>query len=111
MKHKATMLAVAIVMGCSRVEMLVSAPSGQPPPPIEAEAAVRAFLACDECTNGELQAVVKLGASAAPILTRTLRNGPTKERLEAHRQFLLKRYAALKEYEDTQECCRPADPG
>ena len=103
MNSKATMLAVAIVMGCSRVEILGSAPSGQPPPPIEAEAAVRAFSGCDECTNGELQAVVKLGASTAPILARTLLNGPTKERLEAHRQFLLKRYAVLKESEKTHK--------
>ena len=67
MNPKATMLAVAIVMGCSPVEMR-SAPSEQPPPPIDAEAAVRALLGCDECTNGELQAVVKLGSTTAPIL-------------------------------------------
>jgi hypothetical protein len=57
------------------------------------------WMNCEECTAGELQAVVKLGAAAIPSLTESLLNGVPKARRDAHGQFLAKRYQALKEYE------------
>jgi hypothetical protein len=101
MNTKAIALATAIVTSCSGVELLGSALLVQPPPPSQADIAVRTWLDCDECTNGELQAVVKLGAATVPILAGVLRSGPSKERLETHRQFLVRRYAAMREYQKT----------
>jgi hypothetical protein len=51
----------------------------QTPPPAPGAGGVRgtilAWLECEECTDGELAAVVDLGADAVPTLTATLRDG------------------------------------
>jgi hypothetical protein len=41
-----------------------------------AEETVRAWLLCDECSDGELSDVLALGRNAIPLLTGALRSGP-----------------------------------
>ena len=59
------------------------------------------YLECEECEEGELEAVVKLGESAVPTLAATLRGGPSPANREILRRQLLDTYRKLKEYEKT----------
>jgi hypothetical protein len=59
------------------------------------------YLECEECTHGELNAVVKLGPVAVPTLAATLREGPSPANLEVLRRRLTASYRELKEYERT----------
>src|SRR6266508_5946820 len=73
----------------------------QIPAPTDVENVIQVWLECDECTGGELQAVVTLGPKAVPILASMLQKGPAKERLDAQRKHLLKRYGSLRDYQKT----------
>jgi hypothetical protein len=55
-----------------------------------------AFLECEECESGELEAVVKLGQTAVPTLAATLREGPAPAARESQRQHLANTYAQLR---------------
>ncbi|HWN11155.1 MAG TPA: hypothetical protein VNO50_18090 [Pyrinomonadaceae bacterium] len=59
------------------------------------------YLECEECEEGELEAVVKLGESAVPTLAATLLEGPSPANREILRRQLLDTYRKLKEYEKT----------
>jgi hypothetical protein len=76
-------------------------PAGQPSTPASVQTVVTSWLECDDCSEGQMEAVVKLGASAVPSLTDSLLNGLPKTRRDAHTKHLLNRYRAMKEYEKT----------
>ena len=57
-----------------------------------------AWLECEECGDGELTAVVKLGEAAVPSLVATLRDGPSPASREQHRRHLVATYADLKRF-------------
>jgi hypothetical protein len=85
--------------------------SERPPPPAlpsaraplgpEQAAAARrtlaAWLDCEECTDGELEAVLALGPLVTPTLAATLLEGPSPAARELERRELLARHAELVE--------------
>jgi hypothetical protein len=92
-------LVVALVAaGCA-------APAPPPPtpvmPPPERAAAIRstviAWLECEECTEGELEAVVKQGQVAVPTLAASLRDGPSPARREQLRRHLEESHGRVKD--------------
>jgi hypothetical protein len=76
-------------------------PAAQPSTPSSVQTVVASWLECDDCTEGQMEAVVKLGPGAVPSLADTLVNGLPKTRRDAHTKHLLNRYRVLKEYEKT----------
>jgi hypothetical protein len=77
--------------------------AGTPSPEQAAQArrAIVNYLECEECEEGELEAVAKLGQVAVPTLAATLREGPSQANLELLRRQLTASYRELKEYERT----------
>lgn len=67
----------------------------------EASSTIIAWLECEECTDGELEAVVKLGKIAMPSLIASLREGPSPASRELLHRHLITSYKKLKEYEKT----------
>jgi len=74
----------------------------------EARRAIVAWLECEECTEGQLEAVVKLGAAAVPSLAASLREGPSPANREVLRRNLIANYRELKEYERSHPEARVA---
>ena len=81
-------------------------PARVPPAPVmptTAEKAVEirrtivAWLECEECDQGQLEAVVKLGEGAVPGLAASLRDGPAPARREQLRRHLEQSHARVKE--------------
>jgi hypothetical protein len=70
---------------------------GTPPPEkaVEIRSTVMAWLDCEECSDGELQAVVKLGDAAVPSLIASLRGGLSPARREQLRRHLEESYPRL----------------
>src|SRR5687767_11119088 len=60
---------------------------------------IEAWLECEECTEGQLNAVVRLGQVAVPTLSATLSGGPSVAKRSELGQHLLETYRKLKEYE------------
>ncbi len=82
-------------------------------PPQEAEEARRIivnWMECEECTDGELAAVVRLASTAVPTLSAILREGPSPARLESVRRSLVSSYQKLREYGETHPNARPRMP-
>src|SRR6266516_1719793 len=63
---------------------------------------VTTWLECEECHEGELEAIVKLGTRAVPNLVEVLRAGPSQERQDAMRRHLIATYQRLNAYEKTR---------
>jgi hypothetical protein len=59
------------------------------------------YLECEECTQGELQAVTQLGRQAVPTLVACLNKGPSQANRELLRQHLVTTYGQLKSYAKT----------
>jgi hypothetical protein len=79
-------------------------PTHPPLTPEQATVARRAiinYLECDECEEGELEAVVKQGPAVVSSLVATLLEGPSRANLETLRRQLITNYRELKEYERT----------
>lgn len=53
------------------------------------------WLTCDECIEGELEAVLKMGEAAVPELASALIDGPDSEVIDSYRQFLEEQYSRL----------------
>jgi len=68
---------------------------------IAARQAIVAWLECEECTSGELEAVVKLGSTAVPSLAATLRSGPPPSSREIQREHLVQTYRGMEAYAKT----------
>lgn len=69
---------------------------------VEVRRTIVAWLECQECIDGELNAVVRLGQAAVPTLAATLAGGPSPASREALRRHLVNAYRELKEYERTK---------
>jgi hypothetical protein len=96
---KITIIALSLpIIGCSSLSL-----KGQenltPVQATEARRAIAAYLECEECDSGELEALVKLGQNISPSLAATLRDGPSPATRELYRRQLLATYKGLKEYE------------
>ena len=66
--------------------------------PVSIETQIVTWLECEECVDGELQAVVALGEQAVPGLAKFVQAGPSFERIEAYREHLSRTYEELREY-------------
>jgi hypothetical protein len=62
---------------------------------VEIRSTVVAWLDCEECSDGELSAVVKLGDAAVPSLAASLRDGLAPARREQLRRHLEESYTRL----------------
>jgi hypothetical protein len=67
----------------------------------EARRSIITWLECEECTGGELDAVVKLGEIAVPSLAASLRSGPSQASRELLWRNLVGTYQKMREYETT----------
>jgi hypothetical protein len=56
------------------------------------------WLECDDCTDGEIDAVLKLGKVAVPSFIAILRDGPSPVKLEAYRSKLVENYKTTSAY-------------
>jgi hypothetical protein len=75
-------------------------PAGQA---LEVRQAVVAWLECEECTEGQLEGVLKLGALAVPSLGAALERGPSPASLERNQIHLEQTYRNLVEYARTHD--------
>jgi hypothetical protein len=97
---------VAVLLGrlLSASSTLSGAEEKKPIDPDQATEARRTLVAwfeCEECSNGELEAVVKLGQLAVPNLAAALRGGPSPASREKLRRHLLTTYQDLLRYQKT----------
>ncbi|MBI5042527.1 MAG: hypothetical protein HZC10_01555 [Nitrospirae bacterium] len=67
----------------------------------EAQHIIVNWMECEECVDGELEAVKKLGEIAVPSLSKILPEGPSKESLDLRRRHLITTYKELKKYGET----------
>jgi hypothetical protein len=85
---------------------IVNDASAQDVPPEQALAvrqAVVAWLECEECTEGQLEGVLKQGALAVPTLAAALERGPSPASLEKVRMHLEQTHRNLVEYARTHD--------
>jgi len=99
------LLCVVVLTGCGRSQR-APAPAPTPKQPTTAEQqrakdALVTWLECEECTDGELEAVVGCGRMILPSLVRTLELGPAPAQTERLRLHLEKTYDQLVAYEKT----------
>jgi hypothetical protein len=85
------MLALALV-ACQ-----VPAQELSPEDAASARRTITAWLECEECVDGEREAVVALGGIALPTLVAVLREGPSPARREEMRRHLERVYRELRE--------------
>jgi hypothetical protein len=79
---------------------------GQEVPPeraLELRHAVTAWLECEECTEGQLEAVLKQGELAVPARGAALERGPSPASLERLQMHLEKNYRDLLVYAETHD--------
>ncbi len=102
MKSQTLSLAILAVcltaLGCQPQE---ERPKLSPEEGAEARRTIVAWLECDECVDGELESVVKLGKAAVPNLVASLKKGAAPASLELVRRQLAANYEALAEYAKT----------
>jgi hypothetical protein len=85
---------------------IVSDANAQEMPPEQALAvrqAVVAWLECEECTEGQLEGVLKQGPLAVPSLAAALERGPSPASLEKVRRHLEQSHRNLVEYSRTHD--------
>ena len=98
-------LAAVAVLGCGQTPQTTPPPTTppatasaqlSPEQAADARRQIVAWLECEECESGELEAVVKLGETAVPTLAATLREGPSPATREKVRLHLVDTYANLR---------------
>jgi len=70
---------------------------------LEVRKAVVTWLECEECTDGELERLLRYGEVAVPTLGAVLERGPSPASLEKYRLHLESSYRNLVEYSRTHE--------
>jgi hypothetical protein len=90
------LLICVVILGVAVGGCAASVPATLVPP--SAAEQVKSWLECEECTDGELRHVVRLGDEAVPGLAAALQHGPAEESLARLRKGLLATYAQLKDY-------------
>jgi HEAT repeat protein len=95
----AVVLTLAILVTGSRESVAQDAPKDLTPAEVvEVRQAVVAWLECEECEEGQLEAVKKLGSNAVPTLGATLERGPSASSRERVRRHLEVSYGKIAEY-------------
>ena len=101
MESMAIAAALSLLMG-SLATAGAQPPATQPTGAQSTEVrAVQNWLRCEECSDGELQALLRLGTTAVPLLGSALRDGPPQAQREENRQHLVATYRSLTEYART----------
>jgi hypothetical protein len=70
---------------------------------LEVRKAVVSWLECEECTEGELEKLLRYGELAVPTLGAVLERGPSPASLERYRLHLESSYRNLIEYSRTHD--------
>jgi hypothetical protein len=91
--------AVAVSIGASSF----AATELTPEQSLEVRKAVVTWLECEECTEGELEKLLRYGEAAVPTLAATLERGPSPATLEKYRLHLESSYRNLVEYSRTHD--------
>jgi len=105
MRSLATMAVLGMCLLVVRCAQQSPEPASPPATALSPEQAANArrtivaWLECEECTEGQLEAVTRLGPVAVPTLAVTLRQGPPPANRELHRAHLVDTYRQLKDYE------------
>ena len=101
MKHFKNVLAAAalLVLGASTQ----AATELTPEQSLELRKAVITWLECEECTDGELERLLKYGEAAVPTLAAVLDRGASPASLEKYRLHLESSYRNLVEYSRTHD--------
>jgi hypothetical protein len=95
----AVVLTLAIFVTGSQVAVAQDAPRDLPPEQAaEVRHAVVAWLECEECEEGQLEAVKRLGVNAVPTLGATLERGPSSASRERARRHLEESYVKIAEH-------------
>jgi len=94
---------VAVGVALLAVPGLSAAAEIPPEQSLAIRQAVVAWLECEECTDGELDAVAKYGELAVPTLGAALERGPSPASLEKYRLHLESTYQKLVEYSRTHD--------
>lgn len=95
----AVVLTLAILVTGSRDAVAQVSPRDlSPEQATEVRHAVAAWLECEECEEGQLEAVKKLGSSAVPTLGATLERGPSAASRSRVRRHLEDSYGKIAEY-------------
>jgi len=101
------MKSLNIVLAAVAVSMLgastFAATELTPEQSLEVRKAVVTWLECEECTEGELEQLLKHGELAVPTLAAVLERGPSPATLEKYRLHLESSYRNLVEYSRTHE--------
>lgn len=78
---------------------------GTPPIDVKKSEEIRTrlveWLECEECTEGELEALTAFGREVVPMLAKTLVQGPAPASRELLRRDLVRRYHELQRYAAT----------
>lgn len=75
----------------------------KPEQALQLRQAVTAWLECEECTEGQLAAVLKQGELAVPSLGAALERGPSPASLERLQLHLERNYREMAEYARTHD--------
>ena len=108
------LIAVALITtACGRADPPTQAPSSTTADRPAQQTATAgtpllAWLECEECEAGELDAVVRLGEAAVPDLGTTLEKGPPPASQEGLRRHLIDSYAEMRKYK--QRYCKAPEP-
>jgi len=95
------------VLACTRGESKsTTTPELSPEQRADARRTMVAYLECEECTEGQLEAVVKLGETIVPSLAASLHAGPSPASLEVLRDHLETNYDRLQKYGRTHREAR-----
>jgi hypothetical protein len=95
------MRAVAIVVAFWAATACAAVQTISPQESLALRRAAISWLECEECTNGELAALVKFGEKAVPTLGAALERGPSPATQEEVRMHLEGTYRNLVEYART----------
>ena len=99
MKFVKLLLATLAILSCGVSTQAATTLS--PAKSLEVRKAVIAWVECEECTDGELDRLLKYGELAVPTLGAMLERGPSPANLERYRLHLENSYRQLAEYART----------
>ena len=68
---------------------------------------IMSWLECEECTEGQLDSVLTLGAVAVPSLSAALLQGPSPARLAEHKRDLSESYQQQRQYSRSHPAAAP----
>lgn len=102
MKTMSKVMCVAVFIGLG-VQPDAFSQEAPPDQALALRQAVTAWLECEECTEGQLEAVAKFGEFAVPSLAAALERGPSPASLERLQLHLERNYAELSVYAEKHD--------